>query len=414
MSSWLLQEKYRKRAEFRKQEERRRKRLLLDQEENDGFSSNPTKSSSTEKEIEKGHKQGNKKESPLTLLRRESENKKKLIESKWLDTKTPVATKTKSTTSKKIYTERSTAKASKKRALISITKPDPPCDDSWDDEDNDLLEVFRKQQNELDSETDESSTTSNRRRSGVEKSQSDNLSRKTKAYETNEDIDECSTQEADSISRSSSGEASESPPKRSLDKSLMHDSSDEEAKKCNDKDEIPHNPIALMKNSTRAIATRENSPCPNDKESTNLWSDSEPDEDDEIEEVPKRRSNVGLKKKRKFKQNRNFLPRKKSTTGRVYDDCSSDEEGGVPTIVEDQETQKSALKPELENPHFGPFALEPLILKAENGEQEHAVPPALNRYLADFQKEGVRFLHKCLTSKTGAILGDEMVTIRCS
>jgi hypothetical protein len=87
------------------------------------------------------------------------------------------------------------------------------------------------------------------------------------------------------------------------------------------------------------------------------------------------------------------------------------------------------LKPTLTNPKFGPDELVPFYLtrgnqednndgddagEKDNNEKKHSaekqsIPASLNRYLAPFQREGVKFMYKVLTGGSGVILGDEMV-----
>jgi len=66
------------------------------------------------------------------------------------------------------------------------------------------------------------------------------------------------------------------------------------------------------------------------------------------------------------------------------------------------------LHPNFENPKFGPYELEPLLLSNDQVDTVVQVPASLSRYLAPFQKEGVRFMYECLARKSGVILGDEM------
>ena len=68
------------------------------------------------------------------------------------------------------------------------------------------------------------------------------------------------------------------------------------------------------------------------------------------------------------------------------------------------------LHPVFKNPKFGPYEpMEPLLLSKDQSELIVQVPASLSRYLAPFQKEGVRFMYDCLVRKSGVILGDEMV-----
>jgi len=68
------------------------------------------------------------------------------------------------------------------------------------------------------------------------------------------------------------------------------------------------------------------------------------------------------------------------------------------------------LHPNFENPKFGPYEpMGPLILSNNQNGDVIQVPASLNRYLAPFQKEGIRFMYECLARNSGVILGDEMV-----
>ena len=71
----------------------------------------------------------------------------------------------------------------------------------------------------------------------------------------------------------------------------------------------------------------------------------------------------------------------------------------------DSAVDESELKPELPNAHFGPFELEPLVLS-----DNHAVPASMNRYLPNYQQEGIRFMYQRTvdSSHHGVILGDDM------
>lgn len=87
----------------------------------------------------------------------------------------------------------------------------------------------------------------------------------------------------------------------------------------------------------------------------------------------------------------------------VYDDVDIQYEvgrGGSP----------NDLHPYFENPKFGPYEpMEPLALSSDKDGPSVQVPASLNRYLAPFQKEGIRFMYDCLARESGVIMGDEMV-----
>ena len=72
----------------------------------------------------------------------------------------------------------------------------------------------------------------------------------------------------------------------------------------------------------------------------------------------------------------------------------------------DMEALESMAHPTLKFPSFT-SEFEPLVMETDKGR--HSVPASISRYLGDYQKDGVTFLHKCYTSKMGGILGDEMV-----
>lgn len=73
--------------------------------------------------------------------------------------------------------------------------------------------------------------------------------------------------------------------------------------------------------------------------------------------------------------------------------------------LDDNELEQ--IYPEIENPRLGPPGpLVPLRLSGpKETESVYFVPPAINRYLADFQREGVQFLFSRLSMGMGAILG---------
>lgn len=80
-------------------------------------------------------------------------------------------------------------------------------------------------------------------------------------------------------------------------------------------------------------------------------------------------------------------------------------ESGLSTGVDQGQegaTFDDGLKPTFDSPRFGPFALQPLVLD----ESDYKVPAAIARYLPDFQRKGIQFVHKTLTEHGGAILGD--------
>ena len=82
-------------------------------------------------------------------------------------------------------------------------------------------------------------------------------------------------------------------------------------------------------------------------------------------------------------------------------DDSSDEEN------DQMDTEWEGIPhPNLKRPIFGPFNERgPLVLSEE---EQHEVPFALNRYLLDYQQEGIRFLYRSIVEGEGCILADDM------
>jgi hypothetical protein len=215
----------------------------------------------------------------------------------------------------------------------------------------------------------------------------------------------------------SAAQSPASPARRSLDKSLMDDSSDDDEKaskksssRCRNTNEIPHNPIALMNRQQLSVNnTNESPPAQRTTTTTttttnaSLWSDSENEqEESQMDTNKKKRKKAPCTKKKS-------APRKKSRDflDHAYDSLEEDDEERLLDL--DDKSLQGQLHPQFEDPHFGPYELVPLELEGDNG-QRHQVPASLSRYLAPFQQEGVRFMHKCLTAKTGVILGDDMVS----
>mmetsp|Transcript_44634 Transcript_44634/g.108243 ORF Transcript_44634/g.108243 Transcript_44634/m.108243 type:complete len:1809 (+) Transcript_44634:144-5570(+) len=187
-------------------------------------------------------------------------------------------------------------------------------------------------------------------------------------------------------------------------------------------------------------------------ESDDLWSD--PSDDESERESPakgetksRRSSSSATSKNRNQTKSTKSLERKKRTTKRRSSSSknsssdssnSSDEGAGVShydevTLPNEYKFGYSKsdkdLKPTLTDPKFGPDELVPLYLTRgrkddnESSGDDHKdddeddrklaadqqfVPASFNRYLAPFQREGVKFMYKVLTSGRGVIMGDEM------
>lgn len=357
-------------------------------------------------------------ESPSRSTTKSSTTTRFSIGDEWLDS--PRAKTKWEDSSKKLAASnpKSTSSSQDSQLLMSSKKPAPvkrrpppqPLDDSSDEE-PDLLGAFLEQQ---------------KRKKGGERPSQDKWKRTSHEFSSEnagKNSRSPSPPTRKSLGTSSIDEDAASPPpiRNSLNRSLMDDSSDEEdtsfttrrkKRPLRNGDAIPHNPIALV-NQERSRSTdmaRESSPPQLKTSNASLWSDSE---NEEVEEEEEEYLKKKIKKKRKSSDSSS--PQKRSKTTDLYDDSIEDCADNRELLAQDEETFRQTLKPELKNPYFGPFALEPLILEGGEDQQEQKeVPAALSRYLADFQREGVQFLYKCLSAKKGAILGHDMVRTHCS
>ena len=90
------------------------------------------------------------------------------------------------------------------------------------------------------------------------------------------------------------------------------------------------------------------------------------------------------------------------------------------SIVSDEEESRllSQLKPNFTNPALGPPGpLEPFLLskgdddinrtaaELENESAKHQVPASINRYLQDYQREGIQFMYSSVNERKGCVLG---------
>jgi len=133
------------------------------------------------------------------------------------------------------------------------------------------------------------------------------------------------------------------------------------------------------------------------KQKDSLWSDSEDDEKEVIgtsRRKEKKRKHPTVQPDQVHKQStlkRNNFERKK------LDDVEDDEQENI---------DAHELKPNFADPKFGPFELVCLNLKYSGGERK--VSPAINRYLKNYQREGIAFMHGLVAEGQGGILGDDM------
>ncbi len=88
-----------------------------------------------------------------------------------------------------------------------------------------------------------------------------------------------------------------------------------------------------------------------------------------------------------------------------FSDLESD--SSVDDLKDDSLLDKK-LRPTFENPkwlgNFVPFALP----RGDGSGKIDHIPAAINRYLKDYQQEGVQFLHSVVSRGLGAVLGDDM------
>lgn len=152
------------------------------------------------------------------------------------------------------------------------------------------------------------------------------------------------------------------------------------------------------------------------KTDDDLWSDMDDDVDNKEADKSKSKRNKersGSKSTRNSKESKRSLvsspsPTTKGPTSHWYlPDTEKRYEISKLLAREDEEALQRIIHPEIENPVWK-FENEALEL-GKGSESAASVPASLSRYLAPYQKEGIRFMHKCLTAKSGTIMGDEMV-----
>jgi hypothetical protein len=192
-----------------------------------------------------------------------------------------------------------------------------------------------------------------------------------------------------------------------------------------DKPTTPRNPIARAKENTKPFF--QVSP-PATMGVDDLFDDEEEEEEEAaVEEVA-----PGEKKKRpdterpKKKRNNNASnkTRERTTTNNNLFPTAED------ALDKDTAALQAELKPDFERPKFGPFVFDPLKLVTTNSvaerpvgvmgpdagdvgddedtQEEFEVPASINRFLPNYQQEGIRFLYELVSSRRGGILGDDM------
>ena len=79
----------------------------------------------------------------------------------------------------------------------------------------------------------------------------------------------------------------------------------------------------------------------------------------------------------------------------------------------DDDEMEKKLIPEFSNPKWPVAEFEPLKLQRPHNDEDGKlvcdfVPASINRYLAEYQRQGVQFMHSVITQNKGVILGDDM------
>ncbi len=179
---------------------------------------------------------------------------------------------------------------------------------------------------------------------------------------------------------------------------------------------VPHNPIALAKHEAQvhAAAVQSHFASPenyNRNKNDALWSDSEPEQEDVKEDSSP--SGKGKRKRKRSGGERSSckslsaISKANKYTATVsidfWDDNAVLQQYGNLLLDSQVDELKEELHPTLTDPKFGPFDLEPLVLEHKSTKQGHQVPKALNRYLAPFQQDGVKFIYKCLMDNMGCV-----------
>ena len=144
-------------------------------------------------------------------------------------------------------------------------------------------------------------------------------------------------------------------------------------------------------------------------------SDDDDDDDDDFATNHKsenvKRGEAGSKRRGRKIRTESFSDKRKYQ--RSFLELESDAEEFE--LDDDDSALEKQLKPTFENPKWlnelVPFSLPKSVdSQDENGGTPvlDQVPAAINRYLKDYQQEGVRFLHSLVTRGLGAVLGDDM------
>jgi hypothetical protein len=175
------------------------------------------------------------------------------------------------------------------------------------------------------------------------------------------------------------------------------------------------NPLAKMKEMDTSFKEYADNHCilHHESEETKLWSDSDCSIGKNGEETKRKRKPPKQESEPQSSKNRNGNKEK----GQISEDTElvSNDSKSIFVSFDCREIIENEAKPAFSNPKFGPFMNIPLLLKVENDDivanspylESYEVPASINRYLKEYQKDGIRFVfEKAIANRKGAILGD--------
>lgn len=169
----------------------------------------------------------------------------------------------------------------------------------------------------------------------------------------------------------------------------------------------PRNPFTLSTFHAAKQPPRDVAIKSTNNESDDLWSDS-----DNNEEPTKKAKTERVPKSLKLLQSRKKRPNEEAERGlnRILPSMKNLEQS-LQDITEDEDfnVDLTELKPVFDFPRFGPLDFEPFVLNPGHLgiESPICVPASISRYLPLYQKEGIQFMYnQAVTSGHGAVLGD--------
>ena len=178
----------------------------------------------------------------------------------------------------------------------------------------------------------------------------------------------------------------------------------------------PRNPLTLMKEEDKSFEhivnegkTESRNALLAESKNSLLWSDESELEDNRENKT----RSIASPKKRKSK-NPKCPSQAPGRTPRLVDKANEEKEANDD---DDDEDLQKRQHPHFDHPKFGPFDPVPFVLRSSDRTSDDSndpldvppyhVPASINRYLPDYQREGIDFLYRCgIATKGGAILGD--------